>query len=62
MKMWYEVKHRGKVKKFTNERDAFKFAGALEVLGYEVAVVLVTITLYTDIYTTLYKTERKQKA
>ena len=59
MKQWYEVKHRGRTKKFDNVQDAFKFAGALEVVGYDVEVLVVTVTLYTTITTTLYQTEKK---
>lgn len=62
MKMWYEVKHKGKTKKFENERDSFKFAGALEVFGYDVEVLVVTVTLYTTITTTLYKTAKNKKS
>lgn len=59
MKQWYEVNYRGMIKKFDNVQDAFKFAGALEVVGHDVEVLVVTVTLYTTITTTLYKTAKK---
>ena len=58
MKQWYEVKHRGRTKKFDNAQEAFKLAGALESVGYEVEVVLITLSIYTTTTTILYQTPK----
>lgn len=55
----YEIKHCGKSKIFDKLEDALNHGVALEKLGYNVILNMVTHSLYTTISTTIYQTSKK---
>ncbi len=56
----YEIKHCGRSKSFDKLEDACRHGTALEKLGYNVTLNMVTHSLYgTTISTTIYQTDKK---
>ncbi len=55
----YEIKHCGKSKSFDKLEDALNHGVALEKLGYNVTLNMVTHSLYATISTTIYQTSKK---
>lgn len=54
----YEIKHCGRSKNFERLEDACKHGVALEKLGYNVTLNMVTHSLYATISTTIYQTSK----
>lgn len=55
MKNYYEVIHRGITKKFENEEEAMHHSKTLEKLGYAVLVKYISLSVYCEIKTIIYK-------